>query len=328
MQGNRYDFGYQININKKLLLKKEYLKEKLSMGETNDITNLSHNYNSERKNDFIFNFNNIDSLNNNQSEMEDNTLVISEPSLNSMKIFNEFEEEEEVYSSNKVYFIEKNNNKNIIDNSEKKNNIVLNHAFETRKIGKKRGRKSSVNKNTTPREKPDDLERKIFNNFYKMICYLFTILTQKLGKEYKINKINKKSKDTDNQGKRKIFYERKFGYILCKSLPRNMNKDFKEKIEKEDNSHNKNIYDKLVKDGKLELEQSQAQLLKMLLNMECGEAFYKFMIGDNFIKKYEPNLEDFITFEQYRKKDLSGLYSEELINETKNNILKTLVKYE
>ena len=80
-----------------------------------------------------------------------------------------------------------------------------------------------------------------------------------------------------------------------------MNKDFKEKIEKEDNSHNKNIYDKLVKDGKLELEQSQAQLLKMLLNMECGEAFYKFMIGDNFIKKYEPNLEDFITFEQYRK---------------------------
>ena len=134
MQGNRYDFGYQININKKLLLKKEYLKEKLSVGETNDITNLSHNYNSEHKNDFIFNFNNIDSLNNNQSEMEGNTLVISEPSLNSMKIFNKFEEEE-VYSSNKVYFIEKNNNKNIIDNLEKKNNIVLNHAFETKIIG-------------------------------------------------------------------------------------------------------------------------------------------------------------------------------------------------
>lgn len=33
MQGNRYDFGYQINMNKKLLLKKEYLKEKLSMGK-------------------------------------------------------------------------------------------------------------------------------------------------------------------------------------------------------------------------------------------------------------------------------------------------------
>ena len=29
-----------------------------------------------------------------------------------------------------------------------------------------------------------------------------------------------------------------------------MRKDIKEKIEEEDNSHNKNIYDKLVKDGK------------------------------------------------------------------------------
>lgn len=258
--------------------------------------------------------------------MEDNTIVISEPSLNSMKIFNKYEEEEEEYSSNKVYFIEKNNNKNISDNSENKNKIVLNHAFETKIIGKKRGRKSSVNKNKTPRERPDDLERKIFNNFFKMICNLITFLTLKLGKEYKINKINKKSKDTDSQEKRKIFYDRKFGYILCKSLPRNMNKDSKEKIEKEDNSHNKNIYDKLVEDRKL--EQPQSQLLNILLNMECGEAFYKFMIGDNFVKKHDTNIEDFITFEEYRKKELSGLYSEELINETKNNILKTLLKYE
>ena len=62
-----------------------------------------------------------------------------------------------------------------------------------------------MNKKKTPRERPDDLERKIFNNFFKMICYLITILTQKLGKEYKINKINKKNKDTDSQEKRKIF---------------------------------------------------------------------------------------------------------------------------
>ena len=83
-----------------------------------------------------------------------------------------------------------------------------------------------------------------------MICYLISILTSRLGEDYKINKINKKSKDTVSQKKRKIFYEKKFGYILCKSLPRNMKKDIKEKIEEEDNSHNKNIYDKLVKDGK------------------------------------------------------------------------------
>ena len=39
-------------------------------------------------------------------------------------------------------------------------------------------------------------------------------------------------------------------------------------------------------------------------------------------------LEDFITFEEYREKELKGKYSEELINETKNNIIKTIVKYE
>lgn len=105
-----------------------------------------------------------------------------------------------------------------------------------------------------------------------------------------------------------------------------MNKDSKEKIEKEDNSHNKNIYDKLVEDGKL--EQPQSQLLNILLNMECGETFYKFMIGDNFVQKHDTNIEGFMAFEEYRKKELSGLYSEELINETKNNILKTLLKYE
>ena len=62
--------------------------------------------------------------------------------------------------------------------------------------------------------------------------------------------------------------------------------------------------------------------------MECGEAFYKFMTGDNFVKNYESNIKDFITFEEYREKELKGKYSKELINETKNNILKTLVKYE
>ena len=197
--------------------------------------------------------------------MDDIANIVSEQTQNQMNIINNDIEDDEY---NRVYFIAKNNYKNINNNSQIKNNTVLSHTFETIKMGKKRGRKSSLNKNRIQRERADDLEIKIFNNFFKMICYLISILTSRLGEDYKINKINKKSEDTDSRKKRKIFYEKKFGYILCKSLPRNMKKDIKEKIEEEDNSHNKNIYDKLVKDGKL--EQPQSQLLKVLLNMECG----------------------------------------------------------
>ena len=179
--------------------------------------------------------------------MDDIANIGSEQTQNQMNIINNDIEDDEY---NRVYFIAKNNNKNMGDNSQIKNNTVLNHTFETIKMGKKRGRKSSLNKNRIQRERADDLEIKIFNNFFKMICYLISILTSRLGEDYKINKINKKSEDTDSRKKRKIFYEKKFGYILCKSLPRNMKKDIKEKIEQEDNSHNKNIYDKLVKDGK------------------------------------------------------------------------------
>ena len=179
--------------------------------------------------------------------MDDIANIISEQTQNQMNIINNDIEDDEY---NRVYFIAKNNYKNINNNSQIKNNTVLNNTFETIKMGKKRGRKSSLNKNRIQRERADDLEIIIFNNFFKMICYLISILTSRLGEDYKINKINKKSEDTDSQKKRKIFYEKKFGYILCKSLPRNMKKDIKEKIEEEDNPHNKNIYDKLVKDGK------------------------------------------------------------------------------
>ena len=197
-------FGEQIHINKKLLLKNDFLQEKLSVKETNDITNLSHHHISEDKNNLIFNFNNLDSLNKSLSEMDDNANIVSEQTPNQMNIFNNDIEDDEY---NRVYFIAKNNNKNTGDNSQIKNTTVS-HTFETIKMGRKRGRKSIVNKIKIQRERADDLEIKIFNNFFKMICYLISILTSRLGEDYKINKINKKSEDTDSQKKRKIFYEK------------------------------------------------------------------------------------------------------------------------
>ena len=137
--------------------------------------------------------------------MDDNANIISEQTQNQMNIINNDIEDDEY---NRVYFIAKNNYKNINNNSQIKNNTVLNNTFEAIKIGKKRGRKSSLNKNIIQRERADDLEIKIFNNFFKMICYLISILTSRLGEDYKINKINKKSEDTDSQKKRKIFYEK------------------------------------------------------------------------------------------------------------------------
>lgn len=166
-------FGEQIHINRKLLLKNDFLQEKLSVKETNDITNLSHYYISEDKNNLIFNFNNLDSLNKSLSEMDDNANIVSEQTPNQMNIFNNDIEDDEY---NRVYFIAKNNNKNTGDNSQIKNTTVS-HTFETIKMGRKRGRKSIVNKIKIQRERADDLEIKIFNNFFKMICYLISILT-------------------------------------------------------------------------------------------------------------------------------------------------------
>ena len=198
-------FGDQIHINKKLLLKNDFLQEKLSVKETNDITNLSHHHISEDKNNLLFNFNNLDSLNKSLSEMEDNTNIISEQTQNQMNIINNDIEDDEY---NRVYFIAKNNYKNINNNSQIKNNTVLNNTFETIKIGKKRGRKSSLNKNIIQRERADDLEIKIFNNFFKMICYLISILTSRLGEDYKINKIARK--------KEKYFMKKNLGIFYAK----------------------------------------------------------------------------------------------------------------
>ena len=327
-------FTSQISINKKLLSGIDYLKENLSIKETNDITNSRHTQiycNSEDKCCLINNFNNIDSLNSSNSKHEDNTIKVTEQSnfnLNLMDKFNTDKEEEEKLSLSNVYFQKENNNKNhnknINDNSQQKDKTLRYNTFVTEKVGKKRGRQLSKNKKRTPRQRKDNLEIKIFNYFFLVFCYLIKILIQEQGREYKINQINKKSKETDSREKRKIFYDKKMGYIFIKSLPRNMKKDMKEKIEKEDNFHNKNVYDKLVADGKFK----QSELLNTLLNMDCGEAFYKFMSNDNFVKKYERNIEYFLTFEQYREKKLKGKYTEELINETKNSILKTLTKYQ
>ena len=155
-----------------------------------------------------------------------------------------------------------------------------------------------------PNDALDNIKSKAVRDAYREIGEVISNECSKLGKEYKITKLNKTDKISSNQLLLNLC-EKKMSEILINSFPRNLSKsdNFVKKYR------NKMVYNKLIEDGKL----AESPLLSRILNKTFGEILFRFTNDDNFVKKIDPN---------YNFPTLSDLFDKETYTEEKIESLK------
>lgn len=313
----------------------DYLRENFSSRLTNDITNIqffSDENDLSRQNSP---FNNISEINyfffqdsennnipqlhlnpNNSSSLTQQNNNTSNPLFNSNdnNCFESYQNFANAYFNLEINKNNNNNNNNTNSNINilSRNNTKSKPNFKVKNVKKKRGPKPTKFLNLPSKDRKDNFMREIIHKSYGSIGKVVFNSCKELGNEYRIQVLNKSEK----------LNSLKNNDLIMKYLDKNMTTMFIESHPKNSKTKdfNKKIYDKLVANGKLE----KPSLLKTILNMTNGEILYKFINDDNFVKKIEPNNNDFLTFKDYMTKFQEN-HSDERINDIKkyfNNLLK------
>lgn len=297
--------------NHQFFIQNEFLRENMSR-PTNDIS-VFDSFTEEEL--FCANFNNIPS-NNSSSGLSDNSnhnlyyqaqdnsncnTNIEENKINTNTNINNNNVPQESKSSDE--------NKEIEVKKEKPNKSKK--PFNTHKKKHKGRTSNDLKKDPNYKHNPkhpndalDNIKSKAVRDAYREVGEVISNECSKLGKKYKITKLNKTDKISSNKLLLNLC-EKKMSEILINSFPRNLSKsdNFVKKYR------NKMVYDKLIEDGKL----AESLLLSRTLNMTFGEILFRFTNDDNFVKKIDPN---------YNFPTLSDLFDKETYTEEKIESLK------
>ena len=161
--------------------------------------------------------------------------------------------------------------------------------------------------------RPDNFKERVINACFKSICFVISNLFLAFGKGYKLGEINKNGKELKKIDSIMKYLDKKMVDIVKESLNKKVKKT----------SKNGEIYDRLVKEGKL----VQCPLLKTILNMNFGEVLHNFVIDFNFVKDLEPNNNDFHTYNYYKNAFKESNYPDEIIKSTQETLIELTVKY-
>lgn len=314
----------------------DYLRENFSSRFTNDITNIQF-YQDEndlsRQNSFdniseinhIFpqncENNNIPLLHLNPNNSSSLTQLSNNNLLNPLFNANDNNSAENYQNFVDTYFKLEMNKSNNINNYINTNTNLFSQShikskpnFIAKTLKKKRGPKPTKFLNLPPKDRKDNFIREIMHKSFKSIGKVVFNSCKELGDEYRIQVLNKSEEKNSLKNNKSItkYLDKSMETMFIESNPKNSKtKDY-----------NKKIYDKLVANGKLE----QSPVLNTILKMTNGEVLYKFINDDNFVKKINPNNNDFLTFKDYIS-DFKEKHSDERINDIKKYFNDLLKKY-
>ncbi len=161
--------------------------------------------------------------------------------------------------------------------------------------------------------RPDNFKERVINACFKSICFVISNLFLAFGKGYKLGEINKNGKELKKIDSIIKYLDKKMVDIVKESLNKKVKKT----------SKNGEIYDRLVKEGKL----VQCPLLDKILSMHFGEVLHNFVIDFNFVKDLEPNNNDFHTYNYYKNAFKESNYPDDLIKSTQNTLIELTIEY-
>ena len=297
--------------NHQFFIQNEFLRENMSR-PTNDIS-VFDSFTEEEL--FCANFNNIPS-NNSSSGLSDNSnhnlyyQAQDNPNCNTNIEENKINTNTNINNNNVPQESKScDENKEIEVKKEKPNKSKK--PFNTHKKKHKGRTSNDLKKDPNYKHNPkhpndalDNIKSKAVRDAYREVGEIISNECSKLGKKYKITKLNKTDKISSNKLLLNLC-EKKMSEILINSFPRNLSKsdNFVKKYR------NKMVYNKLIEDGKL----AESPLLSGILNKTFGEILFRFTNDDNFVKKIDPN---------YNFPTLSDLFDKETYTEEKIESLK------